>query len=389
MAVHEVITDKYVELVPYNGFMPAQIVARATQVGGYPKYDQSSSVGKVRASRGGMNLIQSMIGYSPFDGGRLMRQRAGGNPSGTWSETESAFDNTTGVLKAGELPRWNIFSGYTPGEWFLDNGALNFRFVRSGGRVTNPLKDFIILPHLFFGYNHAAETPQFQLNPNFTAVDGGLTVSFIVNVKEMKFPDEVTHLLAEVKIGINTQTVLMPLTAICNAGNVQAQSVVFAGVQDNSVEVELFCSNSSGTKLASMGVLASSVVASAFAKKTATITHTTMWNYIARSLGAPEDLNVLVSGTITIPAGSTSIALYAGNDLSGVRIRINSTLLQGSYSTAYFELYLTGNSRNIYIGSFQVGIGTPTDFDLDTIVFNPALAGGENLGFIIQSLTYS
>lgn len=389
MAVHEVITDKYIELIPYNGFTPAQIVARATQVGGYPKYDQSSSAGKVRASRGSLSLIQSMIGYSPGDGGRLIRQRAGGYPSGTWSETESAFDNTTGVLKANELPRWNIFSGYTPGEWFLDNGALNFRFVRSGGRITNPLKDFAIFPHLFFGYNHAAETPQFQVNNSYTAVDGALTVSFIVGIKEMKFPDDVTHLLAEVVVGANTQTVLMSLSAISNAGNVSAQSVVFSGVAVNSLTVELFCSNSSGTKLATMGVLASSVVASAFAKKTATITHTTMWNYIARSLGAPEDLNVLVSGTITIPAGSTSIALYAGNNLSGVRIRINSSLLQGSYSTAYFELYLAGNSRNIYIGSYQVGIGTPTDFDLDPIVFNPALAGGENLGFIIQSLTYS
>lgn len=389
MAVHEVITDKYVELIPYNGFTPPQIVARATQVGGYPKYDQSSSVGKVRASRGGMNLIQSMIGYSPFDGGRLMRQRAGGNPSGTWSETESAFDNTTGVLKAGELPRWNIFSGYTPGEWFLDSGALNFRFVRSGGRVTNPLKDFIILPHLFFGYNHAAETPQFQVNPNYTAVDGNVTISFLVGIKEMKFPDEVTHLLSEVVVGANTQTVLMPLSSISNADLVSGQSVVFSGVAVNSFTVELFCSNSAGNKLATMGVLASSVVASAFAKKTATITHTTMWNYISRAIGSPFDENVFISGTMTLPAGSGNYPVYAGNDLSGVRLRINSTLQQGSYSTAYFELYLAGNSRNIYIGSFQVGIGTPTDFDLDTIVFNPALAGGENLGFIIQSLTYS
>jgi len=389
MAVHEVITDKYVELIPYNGFTPAQIVARATQVGGYPKYDQSSSVGKVRASRGSMALLQSMIGYSPGDGGRLIRQRAGGNPSGTWSETESAFDNTTGVLKANELPRWNIFSGYTPGEWFLDNGALNFRFVRSGGRITNPLKDFAIFPHLFFGYNHAAETPQFQVNNSYTAVDGALTVSFIVNVREMKFPDEVTHLLAEVVIGANTQTVLMELNDICNAGNVAAQSVVFSGVQVNEITVALFCSNSGGTKLATMGVLASAVVGSAFAQKTASITHTTMWNYIARSIGAPEDTNVLVTGTMTLPAGSTSYPVYAGNNLSGVRLRINSSLLQGSYSTAFFELYLSGNSRNIYLGSYQVGIGIPTDIDLDTIVFSPALAGGENLGFIIQSLTYS
>lgn len=381
MAVHEVITDLYVELIPYNGFTPAQIVARATQVGGYPKYDQSSSAGKVRASRGSFPLIQSMIGYSPFDGGRLFRQRAGGNPSGTWSETESAFDATTGVLKAGEIPRWNIYSGYAPGEWFLDSGVLNFRFLRSAPYDSSPLKDFIILPDKFFGYNHAAEAPDFSVNASYTAVDGAMTVSFIVGTKEMKFPDEVTHLLAEIVVGANTQTVLMALTSISNAGSVAGQSVSYSGVAVNSGTVTLFCSNSSGTKLATMGRVAS--------QKSFTITHITLWNYVSRQVGATQDDNVQMSGSMTLPSGSGNYPVYAGNNLSGVRLRITSLLLQGSYSDAYFDLYLNSNQRSIYIGSYQVAIGTPTDFDLDEIVFSPALAGGETLAFIIQGLTYS
>jgi|GEM_PF-5457709 len=160
MAVHEVITDKYVELEAYCGFTPAQIVERATQVGGYPKYDHSSSYNKVRASRGSLPLIQSMIGYSPNDAGRLFRQRVGGNPSAAWSESESAFDETTGVLKSGEFPRWNIWSGFSPGEWIRSGINLIFRFPRSAGLVTNPLKDYIIFADRFFGYNHQAVKPE-------------------------------------------------------------------------------------------------------------------------------------------------------------------------------------------------------------------------------------
>jgi len=381
MAVHEVITDLYVELTPYNGFSPAQIVARATQVGGYPKYDQSSSAGKVRASRSSFPLLQQMIGYSPGDGGRLCRQRAGGNPSAAWSETESAFDSATGVLKANESPRWNIYSGYTPGEWFLDFGALNFRFLRSESYVINALKEYVIMPDKFFGYNHAAETPDFQVNESFIATDGALTVWFIAGIKEMKFPDTVTHLLAEVVVGAATLTALLALESISNAGPVSAQPVVFSGVDANSGTVNFFCSNSSGTKLATMGRLVG--------QKSFTITHHTMWNYLSRLVGASLDENVQVDGTVTAPAGTGNYPIYAGNDLSGVTIRINTVLLQGSYSDVYFDLYLQSSLRSMYIGSYQVPIGTPYDLYISSIVFSPALAGGESMGFMIQGLTYS
>lgn len=381
MAVHEVITDLYVELTPYNGFSTAQIVERATQVGGYPKYDQSSSAGKVRASRGSLSLIQSMIGYSPFDGGRLFRQRAGGNPSGTWSETESAFDATTGVLKAGEIPRWNIYSGYTPGEWFLDSGVLNFRFLRSLPYDSSPLKDFIILPDKFFGYNHTAATPDFSVNASYTAVDGAMTVSFIVGTKEMKFPDTVTHILAEIAVGAATQTALLALESISNAGPVSAQPVGFSGVSANSGTVNFFCSNSSGTKLATMGRLVG--------QKSFTITHHTMWNYLSRLVGASLDDNVQIDGTVTSPSGTGNYPIYAGNDLSGVVIRINTVLLQGSYSDVFFDLYLQSSQRSMFIGSYQVPIGTPYDIYINSIVFSPALAGGESLSFVITGFTYS
>lgn len=391
MAVHEVITDKYVELIPYNGFTPAQIVARATQVGGYPKYDQSSSVGKVRASRSGFALIGSMMGFLPadengkVDAGRMIRQRAGGNPSGTWSETESAFDNTTGVLKANELPRWNIFSGYTPGEWFLDNGALNFRFVRSGGRITNPLKDFAIFPHLFFGYNHAAQAPSFQASESFTATDGVVTVEFLVNIEEMQFPSTITHILAEIVIGANTQTVLMSLNDICNADLVQAQAVVFSGVASGTITgtITLFGSNSAANKVCTLSRV--------FTQKSFTISHTTAWNYISRLVGSSLDINVLVSGEMTLPAGSGNYPVYSGDNLSGVRLHITSSLMQGSYTNANFNLYLRGGeggSRNIDCGSHSIVIGVDKDIDLTLITFSPALVGGETLAFEIESLTY-
>lgn len=381
MAVHEIITDLFIELIPYNGFSPAQIVARATQIGGYPKYDQSSSAGKVRASRGSLSLIQSMIGYSPFDGGRLFRQRAGGNPSAAWSETESAFDSATGVLKVGESPRWNIYSGYSPGEWFLDFGALNFRFFRSENYVINALKEYIILPDKMFGYNHAAETPDFQVNESYVATDGALTVWFIVGIKEMKFPDTVTHILAEIVVGASTQTALLALESISNAGPVSAQPVGFSGVSVNSGTVNFFCSNSSGTKLATMGRLVG--------QKSFTITHHTMWNYLSRLVGASLDDNVQIDGTVTSPSGAGNYPIYAGNDLSGVVIRFNTVLLQGSYSDVFFDLYLQSSQRSMFIGSYQVPIGTPYDIYINSIVFNPALAGGESLSFLIQGLTYS
>jgi|GEM_PF-5912384 len=380
MAVHEVITDKYVELIPYNGFTPAQIVARATQVGGYPKYDQSSSVGKVRASRGSLPLIQSMIGYSPGDGGRLMKQRAGGNPSATWSETESAFDATTGVLKAGELPRWNIYSGFTLGEWFIDSGVLNFRFFGSYPYDSAQLKSYILVPHKIFGYNHAAEAPDFAVNASYTAVDGYVNISFLVNIKEMQFPSAITHLLAEVVVGSNTQTVLMPLSSISNADLVSAQSVSFSGVSATTGTVTLFCSNSGGVKVATMGRVAS--------QKSFAISHTTMWNYLSRLVGTPFDDNVLVSAEVTLPAGSGNYPIYSGDNLSGVRIHVTSALMQGSYSNANFSLYLRGGSRNIACGNHNILIGVPTDIDLSLITFSPALSGGETISFVIESLTY-
>lgn len=385
MAVHEVITDLYVELTPYNGFSPAQIVERATQVGGYPKYDQSSSAGKVRASRGSLSLIQSMIGYSPFDGGRLFRQRAGGNPSATWSETESAFDATTGVLKAGEIPRWNIYSGYSPGEWFLDFGALNFRFLRSLPYDTNPLKDFIILPDKMFGYNHAAPAPTFQANNSFLATDGGMTVEFLVQIEEMQFPSTVTHILAEIVVGASTQNVLMPLSLISNADLVAAQSIVFSGVGGSTVSgtITLYGSNSAGNKVCTLGRI--------FSQKNFSINHTTAWNYITREVGSSLDENVIVSGSMTLPAGSGNYPVYAGDNLSGVRIHITSSLIQGSYTHANFNLYLAGGengSRNIACGNHTITVGVDTDIDLSLITFSPALIGGETLAFEIQSLTY-
>jgi len=381
MAVHEVITDLYVELIPYNGFSPSQIVARATQVGGYPKYDQSSSAGKVRASRSSFPLLQSIMGYSPGDGGRLFRQRAGGNPSAAWSETESAFDSATGVLKVGESPRWNIYSGYSPGEWFLDFGALNFRFFRSENYVTNALKEYVCLPDKFFGYNHAAETPDFQVNESFIATDGALTVWFIILINEMKFPDTVTHILAEIVVETSTQTVLMALDSISNAGPVAAQPVVFSGVSANSGTATLFCSNSSGTKLASMGRV--------FSQKSFTITHHTAWNYLSHLVGSSLDDNVQIDGTVTSPSGTGNYPIYAGDNLYNVVIRINTALLQGSYTTAYFDLYLQSTLRSVFMGSFQVPIGTPYDIMKNSIVFNPALEGGESLSFVITGFTYS
>ncbi|MBP1593591.1 MAG: hypothetical protein H6Q12_609, partial [Bacteroidetes bacterium] len=64
-------------------------------------------------------------------------------------------------------------------------------------------------------------------------------------------------------------------------------------------------------------------------------------------------------------------------------------LLQGSYSDVYFDLYLQSSLRSMYIGSYQVPIGTPYDLYISSIVFSPALAGGESMGFMIQGLTYS
>lgn len=297
-------------------------------------------------------------------------------------ETRASNGNRyDGVLIPGAEPHWNRWSNKMPAEWVIESGAMILRLKRNALN-TNGGYDFRL--HDFRGYDHSALTPEFTCNSTFSATGGAVTIEWYLHMHQIKLPDLITHILVEATIGSATESNLIPLADIIDGELVSAYSVDFTGIFATSGSITAYASSSTGTKLAT---IANIVPTLNFA-----ISHVVQYGYLSRVVGAPLDMNVFISGEITVPTGSGNIELPSGGtSISGITIAVVASSM--SYTSVWFNLYLeqTGETDK-YVGAYYVqanSMGITTNINNISVVLNSSISPGDNLAFKITSLTYS
>lgn len=337
-------------------------------------------------------LVKSTIGVSSVSsvGGLIAKASIGGNGSGILGynsafkiyETRSLNSNVyDGTLISGAEPHWNRWSRYIPAEWWVNNsGVLELRLKRNANNG-NGGYDFRL--HDFRLYDHSASKPHISVPSTVNATAQSFTLDFLINMYQMALPTEITHIKVVGQVGIQTNSVLIPVADInYTASLISAYSMSFSGVTESSGTVTVYGSNDIGQEVATMGAV--------FSVQNFSINYLSNFAYLSRQVAVPETLDYSILGSIIVPSGSGSIPIPAGStQLSGITIRF--TGISSIYSVVYFDLVLqqTGES-NLYVGSYYALLsssGEITDIYPDTITYEDTITAGDSLGFLITNIT--
>lgn len=332
-----------------------------------------------------VGLVQSTIGVSSTSSvGGLIAKAASGDIGGYAfyiNETYGTTGKRDGTLIQGAKPHWNMWSKHIPAEWWVNNsGVLELRLKRNANN-SNGGYDFRL--HDFRLYDHSAIAPQLSVPSTVNAIAQNVQVDFLVNMHQMALPSEITHIKVVGQIGIQTSSVLIPLSDINDDTElISAYYMTFSSVTESSGTVTVYGSNSIGQEIASMG--------NVFSVRNFNINYLSQYATLSRIVGVPETVNYSILGSIIVPSGSGNIQLPAGGtQLTGITIRF--TGISSVYSVVYFDLYLQQTSEsNVYVGSYYSLLsssGDITDVIPDTITYADTLATGDNLGFIITNLS--
>jgi hypothetical protein len=292
----------------------------------------------------------------------------------------NAFD-VNGYLIPGALPYWNIWSWGIPAEWDYTNGPMELRLPRNAAATLG--YDYRLGG--FRQYDHTAAAPQVAVSSTVTFTSGAGSIGVLMNIHQWHLPADVTHILVKIVIAAAAQTILIDRTAVdWTAELIEGYTSSFTGVSATSVTVTIYASNASAQELANITPWMSGAASISF-----TISHSSTVGTLSRLVAYSFDENLTLNAAIYPGTGNISIA--AGTTaLSGIAIRV--TAASATVSNFSFDLYLlmTGET-DLFVGSFNgmaTSEGYVNDYYLDEITLSSAVAGGDNLGFIMTNLSY-
>jgi len=297
-------------------------------------------------------------------------------------ETRGANGNRyDGVLIPGAEPHWNMWSRYMPAEWWVNNsGVLELRLKRN---ALNQKGGYDFRLHDFRGYDHSASKPHVAVPSTVNAISQSFTLDFLINMYQMALPHDITHIKVVGQVGIQTNSVLIPVEDInYTASLISAYSMSFSAVTESSGTVTVYGSNDIGQEVATMGAV--------FSVQNFSINYVSNFAYLSRQVAIPETLDYSILGSIIVPSGSGNIPIPAGGtQLTGITIRF--TGISSIYSVVYFDLVLQQEDEsNLYIGSYYALLsssGEITDIYPDAITYKDTIAAGDSLGFLITNIT--
>lgn len=343
----------------------------------------------------GLTMVREAISGKSNNIGVLITQSAIGGVFGRafFIEDNAIANNgrVDGLMIPGAKPLWNIYSNRIPAEWIIDEGRLNLQLKR----YPNPINggyNYDIAD--FAGYNHDASIPEFTVHNSYTSVDGSLTISFSLDFKEMKFPESVTHILAEVQVGENKKDILAPLNAIISESElISAFECSFTNVYETNGAVQLWCSDSTGAKICTMGEPLNADWSTSESKKIFSVSKITRYVQVSRSLGSDAG-DVLILGRKFGTDGSGNDSYYTPSMINGGAWEIKAELMFGSYSYASFDIYMTGNINqspiDILVGRYGCAIGENFQIiNLGDVSFGTQVQTGGQVGYMVKNIELS
>lgn len=304
-------------------------------------------------------------------------------------------ERSDGVMIPGARPFWNVYSNNIPAEWINDEGQLNLQLKRFANDING---GYIYHIGDFAGYNHDAEVPIFQVNDSYTAIDRALTISFLLHFKEMRFPDYITHILAEITIGSLTNSLLLPLNTINNEADLVAGlSSEFSEITQSSGSIQLWCSNAQSVKICTMGLLLNADWGTINSTKNYTISLLTRYVQVSRGMGSPLIEGILFTGKKNGTTGIGNDSLNTPSIIGGGQWQVSADLEMGySYSNLVFDVYLTGMINGdtpidicVYSGfNCLIGNGFQNIYLADAALPVQATTGG-SLGYMLKNISFS